>query len=398
MVTVADAATAVDAAVNVTVLVPAVLAGLNDAVTPLGNPVAVKFTLLLKPFSAFTVIVLDPVPPGVKLTLAGVAASVKFGVTTATAIVVVIFRMPAVPVMVTGVAAAATAELAATKVKVLLVVVLAGLKVAVTPLGSPVTVRLTLLLKPAKPVTVTVPEPLLPAIKLRVLGEAASVKVGTVAVTLSVAVLFKVPAVPVTVTVELPAVIELAAIRASVPGLLVVAGVKEAVTPLGNPDAVKLMLPPNPFAPVAVSVVVVVLPGVKLTLFGDAANVKLGTAIVRAIAVVLFKIPEVPVTVIVAVPPVAELAAVNVRVLDALVLLGLNVAVTPFGRPAATRLTLALKLFSAFTAIVLVPVPPGVIESVAADADRVKLGEAGAELRSLIKDCPAGVPQPVAKS
>ncbi len=37
--------------------------GLNDAVTPLGNPEADKVTPLLKPFCGATVIVLVPLPP-----------------------------------------------------------------------------------------------------------------------------------------------------------------------------------------------------------------------------------------------------------------------------------------------------------------------------------------------
>ena len=49
MVTVAVPVAAVLLAVSVNVLVPVVLAGLNDAVTPLGRPDADKLTLPLKP-------------------------------------------------------------------------------------------------------------------------------------------------------------------------------------------------------------------------------------------------------------------------------------------------------------------------------------------------------------
>ena len=44
-------------ALSVNVLVPVVLVGLNDAVTPLGIPEADKLTLLLNPLEGFTVIV-----------------------------------------------------------------------------------------------------------------------------------------------------------------------------------------------------------------------------------------------------------------------------------------------------------------------------------------------------
>jgi len=50
MVTVASPVVAVPLAVSVNVLAPVVLLGLNDAVTPAGNPEADKLTLPLKPF------------------------------------------------------------------------------------------------------------------------------------------------------------------------------------------------------------------------------------------------------------------------------------------------------------------------------------------------------------
>jgi len=61
--------------------------------------------------------------------------------------------------------------------------------------------------------------------------------------------------------------------------------------------------------------------------------------------VVFVKLPEVPVMVTVNVPVVAVLFAVRVSVLVLVVLLGLNDAVTPVGRPEADKLTLALKPF-----------------------------------------------------
>jgi hypothetical protein len=145
-------------------------------------------------------------------------------------------------------------------------------------------------------------------------------------------------------------------------------------------------------------VLVALLPGVRLRLTADADRVKLGTAIVRPIVVALFSVPEAPVTVTVVVPLTAVLAAASVRVLEPLVLEGLKDAVTPFGRPVADRLTLALKPFAGVTVIVLTALLPAETESVAADEESVKLAAAGAELRSLMRDWPAGVPQPVARS
>ena len=67
---------AVLAAVNVSVLAPLVLAGLNPAVTPLGSPVADRLTLPLNPLSGFTVIVLVPFAPCTTLRPLGEAESV----------------------------------------------------------------------------------------------------------------------------------------------------------------------------------------------------------------------------------------------------------------------------------------------------------------------------------
>ena len=88
--------------------------------------------------------------------------------------------------------------------------------------------------------------------------------------------------------------------------------------------------------------------------------------------VVFVKLPDVPVTVTVTVPVVAVLLAVSVNVLLlAAVLLGLNEAVTPLGRPDANKLTLPLKPFCGVTVMVLVPVVPCAIVKLFGNADRV---------------------------
>ena len=68
-------------AVRVRVLVPVVLAGLNNALTPLGKPVAARFTLPVKPPVGLTVIVLGVLLPWTTVSVLGVADSVKSGVT-----------------------------------------------------------------------------------------------------------------------------------------------------------------------------------------------------------------------------------------------------------------------------------------------------------------------------
>ena len=141
-------------AVSVNVLVPAVLPGLNDAVTPLGRPDADKLTLLLKPFCGVTVMVLVPVVPCASVKLFGEAEKAKFGgAFTVREIVVVLVKLPDVPVTVT-VTVPVVAMLLAVSVNVLVPAVLLGLKDAVTPLGRPDADKLTLPLKPFCGVTV----------------------------------------------------------------------------------------------------------------------------------------------------------------------------------------------------------------------------------------------------
>jgi hypothetical protein len=66
-------------AVRVSVLlVPVVDAGLNVAVTPLGNPLALKATLAEKPPLRVIVIALVPLAPRLIVKLGGFAESVKF--------------------------------------------------------------------------------------------------------------------------------------------------------------------------------------------------------------------------------------------------------------------------------------------------------------------------------
>ena len=82
------------------------------------------------------------------------------------------------------------------------------------------------------------------------------------------------------------------------------------------------------------------------------------------------KLPDVPVIVTVTVPVVAVLLAVSVSVLAAVVLFGLNVAVTPPGWPEADKLTLPLKPFCGVTVIVLAPLVPCVTVKLLGEAAR----------------------------
>ena len=184
-------------------------------------------------------------------------------------------RLPEVPVTVT-VTVPVVAVLLAVSVSVLVLVALAGLNDALTPLGRPEAVKLTLPVKPFCGATVMALVPLVPCTTVKLPSEDDSVKFGTGAaltVTETVAVLLRLPEVPVTVTVTVPVVAVLLAVSVSVLVLVALAGLNDAVTPLGKPEAVKLTLPVKPFCGVTVMVLVPLVPCTTVKLPGDADSV-----------------------------------------------------------------------------------------------------------------------------
>jgi len=178
---------------------------------------------------------------------------------------------------------------------------------------------------------------------------------------------------------------------------------KDALTPLGRPEADRLTVPLNPFCGVTVIVLVPLAPCVMVKLLGEADSVKFGVGTgftVRETVVVLVRLPEVPVMVTVTVPVVAVLLAVSVKMLVAVVGFGLKDAVTPLGKPEADKLTLPLKPFCGVTVIVLVPLAPCVMVKLLGEAKSVKLGVEGVASDTLSKVAVAravGVPLVTAK-
>jgi hypothetical protein len=84
-----------------------------------------------------------------------------------------------------------------------------------------------------------------------------------------IVVVDKLPEAPVMVTVTVPVVAVLLAISVNVLVLVVLVGLKEAVTPLGRPEADRLTLPLKPFCGVTVMVLVPLVPCIMLRLPGD---------------------------------------------------------------------------------------------------------------------------------
>jgi hypothetical protein len=91
-------------------------------------------------------------------------------------------------------------EAATVNITVLALVVLAGLNAAVTPVGKPETARLTLPLNPFWPLTLMVLLPLPLWETVRLAGMAERLKPGATTVRLIVAVLLRLPEVPLIVS------------------------------------------------------------------------------------------------------------------------------------------------------------------------------------------------------
>jgi hypothetical protein len=276
--------------------------------------------------------------------------------------VVVWLRDPEIPVTVT-VDVPAAAVLPTESVNTPLV-----LNDAVTPVGSPEGVKVTVPVNPFCGVTVILLVPLAACATDKLLGEADRLKSGAAtALTLSViaVVWLRLPEVPVMVTVEVPAAAVLLAESVSTPLVL-----NDAVTPVGSPEAVKATVPVNPFAGVTVMVLTPLVPWLIARTLGEAARVKSGVAAaltVRATVAVWVKVPEVPVMVTVEFPVAAVLLAFNV-----ITPLELNEAVTPLGSPDAVKATVPLNPFVGVTFIVLVPLAPCVTVSELGEAERLK--------------------------
>jgi len=235
-------------AVSVSVLVDVALAGLNAAVTPVGNPAIERLAAPVKPFCGVIVTVLVPDIPCETRRVAGAAASLKLGAgATVKPIVAEADDAPWVPVTVT-VATPSAAMGDALNVTLLEVAVVDGLNAAVTPLGRPAIARATVPLNPVLGVTVMVSVTTAPCATLSAERLAASVKsAGGATVRVIPVVALRLPDLPVTVTAAAPTAALAPAVKLNVLAVEALAGLNDAVTPLGRPERVRLTALLNPF-------------------------------------------------------------------------------------------------------------------------------------------------------
>jgi len=114
---------------------------------------------------------------------------------------------------------------------------------------------------------------------------------------------------------------------------------------------------------------------------------------VRVILTECDRPPDLPRTLTLKVPVVAELPTVSVTVLLEVEGLGLKEAVTPVGRLDAEKVTLPVKPFVGWMVIVLVPVLPRATLRLLGDAERLKFGP-GVTARAIVVVCvkPPDVP------
>jgi hypothetical protein len=220
-------------------------------------------------------------------------------------------------------------------------------KVHTMPAGTAETVSVIVPVKPFCAASVSVLAAEAPIGRFSAVGEAVKVKVGCgaiVSVTLVLAV--SDPDVPVIDTVDAPLTAVFGTAIVITVALAELAGLNDAVTPLGRPDALNVTVPVNPFCGNTEIDAVPPAPGLTLRLVGAAVSENEGGAVTVSVRVVLaVSDPDVPVTVVVVDPAAAALVEVNESVLPDFVVADPHIAVTPAGTPETASVTIPVKPF-----------------------------------------------------
>lgn len=180
--------------------VPVMLVGEKAAVTPVGRAEIERATTELNPFCAVAKTLTDVELPAMTGNEVSDGARAKLGAAMTRERVAVCLRDPLVAVMVT-VEELPGAVVAAVNLRALVPVPLmvAGVKVAVTPVGRPETTSATAELKPFCGVTVRLTEPEAPGARESEVALAENAKLGAVTTTGTRTVAVCPPPLPVTV-------------------------------------------------------------------------------------------------------------------------------------------------------------------------------------------------------
>ena len=222
---------------------------------------------------------------------------------------------------------------------------LVGAKLAVTPLGSPLTDNAIGAANPFIPDVVTIRGIDPPRATTTFVAVSVSANVGTITVTLIVCVLVSPAPTAFKVSVDTPPTAPDAALSVSlllpVPGDATLVGANVAVTPAGCPLTDRAMADLNPPSADVETVMLVGLPATTVALVALGVIVKLGTVSVTPNVAVRVSPPPVPLMVTAELPAAAPVAALTVAVAGAAAIRvdGENRTVMPDAPPLAVSAT-----------------------------------------------------------
>jgi hypothetical protein len=248
--------------------------------TPFGKPFSERLTSPLNPSIGTTVIVVEPLAPGLRVRRLGDAERLKVGDgSIVTLIDVVARRLPAIPLSAT-VYSPGIALSDEVRVNTLFCAAIAKLNDANRPLGNPIAYKLTRSLKPFCASTVIAVVPPEPCSKVKLFGAAERLKLGegsTARVTVEFA--SRLPATPATANSYTPGSAVALAVRFSVLCVPATAGLNSATIPLGNSVANNVTSSANPFCAPTVIVVDSPAPCSTVRLLGEIEREKPGAAV-----------------------------------------------------------------------------------------------------------------------
>jgi hypothetical protein len=281
-----------EAAFNVSVLVPlpgdAMLAGAKLAVTPFGSPLTDSNTCDWNPYSAAVVSLIVADAPEDTVALVAFGVSEKLGGGMTVSVTGCVFVTPPPAAVIVRLKEPATVPEAAARVSVLVPLpgdaMLAGVKLVVTPLGSPLADSSICDWNPYSAAVVILMVVDAPADTIALVAAGVSEKLGGgKTVRLMGCVLVTPPPLAFTVKLKEPATVPEATVNVKVvlplPGVAMAAGAKLAVTPLGSPLTDNAICDWKWLNAVVVSTSGVDAPGASETLVTLGVSLKPGTGV-----------------------------------------------------------------------------------------------------------------------